>query len=166
MDYKRIEELLQKYWEAETTLEEEQEISRYFEETDEIPQHLQETAQVFGYFQMQKKTEAGELEIEKSAKSTEIKVEMPGKKTKVIPWNFKRTLNIAAAIGGVVVASIIIRNQTMIEETPDTFEDPQVAFEETKKAFEMLASKWNKGKDGAMKIKTINEAQEKVKETK
>jgi len=163
MDYKRIEELLQKYWEAETTLEEEQEIFSFFQNTEEVPDHLKETAQVFQYFEMQKKPEAGEIDIEKSIGPAPINVEMP-KKGKVIPWNFKRVLNIAAAIGGIVVASIIIRNQTMIEEPPDTFEDPKVAFEETKKAFEMLASKWNKGKEEAMKIKTINEVQEKVKE--
>ena len=161
MDYKRIEALLEKYWEAETTLEEEQELLQFFNEGD-VPDQLQEAAQIFRYFANQKKPVIEDPSFEEKVLGPQETVEIPTK-TKVIKWDFKRMLNIAAAIGGVVVASIIIRNQTMIEQTPDTFEDPKLAFEETKKALELLSSKLNKGKEEAMKIRTINDAQEKVK---
>ena len=142
MDYKRIEALLDKYWEAETTLEEEQELLQFFND-GEVPEHLQEAAQVFRYFANQKKPVIEDPAFDEKVVGIHETVEIP-KRGKVIKWDFKRMLNVAAAIGGVVVASIIIRNQTMIEQTPDTFEDPKLAFEETKKALELLSSKQRK----------------------
>ena len=162
MDYKRIDELLKKYWDAETTLEEEQELFRFFEAGD-VPGHLEETARIFSYFAQQKSPVISNASFEKEILD-KTSIAPIAKKTKVIRWNFNQALKVAAAIGGVVVASVIIRNQLVTQETPDTFEDPKAAYEETKKAFELLADKWNKGKEEAMKIRTINEAQEIVKE--
>ena len=160
MDYKRIEALLDKYWEAETTLEEEQELIRFFTE-EEVPTHLSEAAQVFRYFALQKTPKINDPSFDERVIGAE-NVTAPPHKTKVIRWDLKRALNIAAAVGGVVVASFIIRNQIVVDQASDTFDDPKVAFEETKKALELLSTKLNKGKEEAMKIRTINDAQEKV----
>lgn len=48
MDYKYIEQLLQRYWLCETTLEEEQILRSFFSQTD-IPAELQQYAPLFQY---------------------------------------------------------------------------------------------------------------------
>ena len=53
MDSKRIEKLLEKYWNAETSLEEEQELHQFFQSTD-VPEKLKETAVLFRYFETER----------------------------------------------------------------------------------------------------------------
>ena len=45
----------------------------------------------------------------------------------------------------------------------DTFTDPEEAYEETKKAFLLIAEKMNSGRVQAQKISALNEAEEKIK---
>ena len=53
MDSKRINELLSKYWNCETSLEEEAELREHFK-TGNIPDELKETAPLFQYFEENK----------------------------------------------------------------------------------------------------------------
>lgn len=46
MDYKYIEQLLERYWECETTLQEEQILRSFFQQED-VPEHLRAYASVF-----------------------------------------------------------------------------------------------------------------------
>ena len=48
MDYKYIEQLLERYWQCETTLEEEQILHSFFKQHD-VPEHLQQYADLFSY---------------------------------------------------------------------------------------------------------------------
>ena len=50
MDSKRIELLLERYWNCVSTLEEEAELKEYFTTTQEIPEHLKQAAPLFQYF--------------------------------------------------------------------------------------------------------------------
>lgn len=59
MDYKYIEQLLERYWACETSLEEER-ILRAFFSQDEIPAHLAKYKALFGYEQQQQKIQLGE----------------------------------------------------------------------------------------------------------
>ena len=54
MDSKQIEQLLEKYWNTETSLEEEQQLRDFFR-GESIPEALKETAELFRYFDHQKK---------------------------------------------------------------------------------------------------------------
>jgi hypothetical protein len=45
----------------------------------------------------------------------------------------------------------------------DTFKSPEEAYEETKKAFLLIAEKMNTGRVQAQKIGALNEAEEKIK---
>ena len=46
MDSSRIEELLKKYWDCETSLEEEQQLREYFNQ-EKVPEKWRETAALF-----------------------------------------------------------------------------------------------------------------------
>ena len=56
MDSKQIEQLLEKYWNTETSLEEEQQLRDFFR-GENIPETLKETAELFRYFDQQKKVQ-------------------------------------------------------------------------------------------------------------
>jgi hypothetical protein len=53
MDSKHIESLLEKYWNCETTLEEEQQLREFFK--SEVPESMKDVAEVFRYFNAQQK---------------------------------------------------------------------------------------------------------------
>ena len=59
MDYKYIEQLLERYWQCETSLEEESELRAFFSE-GEIPAHLLQYRDLFVYQQVQRETGLGE----------------------------------------------------------------------------------------------------------
>ena len=55
MDYKYINQLLERYWRCETTLEEEQILRSFFSQTD-VPEDLRKYRTLFLYEQTQPKT--------------------------------------------------------------------------------------------------------------
>src|SRR5574344_1724885 len=59
MNYQYIEQLLERYWECQTTLEEEQILRSFFSQPD-IPEHLQQYISVFVYQVSQKRGGLGE----------------------------------------------------------------------------------------------------------
>lgn len=65
MDYKYIEQLLERYWQCQTTLQEE-EILRSFFSQQEIPAHLQSYRPLFAYANQQKEQDTLGEEFDKS----------------------------------------------------------------------------------------------------
>ena len=55
MDYKYIDQLLERYWQGETSLEEEQILRSFFSQTD-VPEELRKYRPLFIYEQAQPKT--------------------------------------------------------------------------------------------------------------
>jgi hypothetical protein len=53
MDYNQLEALIKKYWDCETSLEEEERLREWFR-THEVPERFKETAKLFSYFDEQK----------------------------------------------------------------------------------------------------------------
>lgn len=56
MDYKYIEQLLDRYWQCETSLEEEQILRTFFQQND-IPAEMSQYQPLFAYFNEEKQTE-------------------------------------------------------------------------------------------------------------
>ena len=54
MDFNRIEELLAKYWECDTSLQEEEELKKFFN-SQEVPEHLMAYKSLFIYYEEEKK---------------------------------------------------------------------------------------------------------------
>jgi len=124
-----IEKLLEKYFEAETSIAEENELKDYFASPGVAP-HLEQFKPIFGYA-VQAKQEQFNAIIPLKTK----------KRTKVV-W-----LSIAASMTvllGLVLFTVIETNRT---NTPDlgVVDDPEVAFRETQKALAMISESVNKG---------------------
>jgi hypothetical protein len=157
MDSKKIEELLQKYWDCETSLEEEQQLREYFHQQN-VPEQWKETAALFHYFEQQKSKAVNE-QFEKTVLGQIKKPQ--GKVTNLV----QTSLRIAAGVA-VLVAAIFFVRQELKKDEPvameDTFDDPQKALEETKKALLMISKGFGRGEQQAKKINMLNEAKDKI----
>ena len=178
MESNRIEELLEKYWSCESTLEEEQELKSWFRSQGK-PDGFMETQALFRYFDLAKKKELGDGshddDIIQSLESSErnLKAERkPVKTIKMFP-NLSMVSKIAAGIVIALAATLMtLRPDLITGEDPanniavikDTFETPEEAFEETMKALTLISQKMNIGKKQTAKISIYNEAEEAVKE--
>lgn len=159
MDSKRIEELLNRYWSCETSLEEEKELQAYFRGS-QVPEQWKETASLFRYFHEAKKKTLTDVSFDNSVMSR-VRI-APKSKTTPMLYN---TMRIAAGVAVLVVAFIFVRNEVR-KSTPaehiDTYDDPRLAFEETKKALLLISKSFGTAEEQAKKINMFNEAKEEI----
>lgn len=126
----RIEQLVEKYFEAQTSIAEENELKVYFSSSN-VAQHLQQYQDVFGYFKIEKKQQF----------NTKLPLEtnMLNKAT----W-----LTIAASVTVFLCVSMFLylnNKQDAIPSEYGTYENPEVAFKETQKALALLSKHVNTG---------------------
>lgn len=158
MDSKKTEELLARYWNCETSLEEEQQLREYFR-GGHIPDSLNDTATLFRYFEDQKK---------KSVNDALLEIPVPGKdisKKSGTSYLIRNTLRMAAGIAVLTASVWLVHNEInkdLPQELKDTHTNPQLAFEETKKALLMISKNFGIAEEQAKKINLFNEAREKV----
>jgi hypothetical protein len=159
MDSKRLEDLMARYWECETSLEEEQELHQYFA-TEPVPEQWKEAATLFRYFEKQRKLGVA-ANFDESVVS---RIKAPrGKMTSLV----QISLRIAAGVAVVLAAVFFVRQEIRKNDNElvfeDTYDDPQKALEETKKALMMISKGFGRAEAQAKKINLLNEAQDKVK---
>ncbi len=129
----RITQLIEKYFEAQTSIAEEKELKDYFASSD-VEQHLEQYKPLFGYAIHAKK--------EEFTLSIPLITESNKNKRKNAVW-----LSIAAAVTLLLGVGLV----TFYQDTPvepqnlGTIEDPEVAFRETQKALAMISESVNKG---------------------
>ena len=158
MDSEKIDELLNKYWNCETSLEEEQQLQTYFRDSS-VPDSLKETANLFRYFEEQKQKSLADVSFDKEVIR---KISPKGKATSLL-FN---SMRIAAGIIVLMVAVWLVRmevRKTVPAEMTDTYNDPRMAFEETKKALMMISKSFSTAEEQAKKINLFNEAQQEIK---
>jgi hypothetical protein len=167
MDSDRIDILLEKYWECETSLEEEKELKDYFT-SGEVDARYSSVAPLFHYYEQEKGVGLDAFFDERML--AQLEKEEPKKKVIKSGKLVMLFSNIAkvAAVGLIVVtAGYFIREEMGKDEIKpfivDTFDDPEKAFEETKKALQLISKNFNKGRKEAKKLTTFTDAQEKVK---
>ena len=125
----KIDILVEKYFEAETTLAEEKELKAYFS-SDTVAPHLEQYKPLFGYA-YQAKQEQFTATIPLQSK----------KRTKVV-W-----LSVAASVAvllGVGLFTFTHYNQSQPQDLGE-INDPEVAFRETQKALALISENVNKG---------------------
>ncbi len=163
MDSNRIDELLKKYWDCETSIEEEQQLKAFFR-GQEIPEQLKETAALFQYFEHEKKKTIADQSFE-----TKVLTSVGGPKQGKVTRLFYNSMRIAAGIAVLLVAIWFVREEirstnppAVIVSAEDTYDDPKLAFEETKKALMMISKSFGSAEDKAKKLNMFNDAKEQV----
>ena len=160
MDFKDIEQQLEKYWNCETSLEEEKQLRDYFLRKD-IPAQWKDASELFRYFENQKKDRltGQHFDVRIMGKLEGIK---PAGKMVGMFYNYGR---IAAGLLVVVAATFFVRQEirkSYPPEVADTYSDPKLAFEETKKALMMISKGFGKAQEETRKINLFNEAERKI----
>jgi len=147
MNNNKIKILLQKYYNAETTWEEEKYLSEYFN-NNEVPYHLKLEKEQFCYYK--NKTEERSTQFEKKilkAIEKEDARSVYRKKKKFL----YQVISIAASII-LIVSVYFIKKRSY--ESEDTYKNPQLAYNETKKTLLLISKKLNEGTED---IKNISE---------
>lgn len=161
MDSNEIGKLLEKYWNCETSLEEEKILRDYFN-GGVVPENMSDAAGVFKYFEGERQRSLStsfDSEISKNLKK-EVKA---GKVVSMVRW--VQIARIAAGVLVVVAATYFVRNEvrkSYAADTVDTYNDPALALEETKKALLLISRGFGKAKEKAGKINMFNEAEKKI----
>ena len=146
MEFNKMEALLEKYFEGETSIAEENELKNYFSSPDVAPD-LEQYKPLFGYFADAKK------------ENFEKNVPLIPKKQNVA-W-----LSIAASIAVLIgIGSYAYFNIDKEKENKElgTYEDPKEALEATQKALAMLSNHVNTGVEGIQYIKVYEVTKNKV----
>lgn len=143
----RIENLLEKYFEAETSIAEENELKVYFSSSD-VAQHLQQYQTLFVHFN--------------KAKEEQFTATIPlkTKKRKYVAW-----LSIAASLTILFGIGTFVYMNNQQNATPSeygTYEDPEVAFKETQKALAMISKNVNTGIESVNYITEYQNSKEKI----
>ncbi len=156
MDSEKLEQLLKKYWDCETSLEEEQQLRAYFRSGD-VPDNLKEVATLFSYFEESRKKTITDIDFDRNVMSR-ISTRSKGKRIQLM----NNALRIAAGISVLIVAGWFVTREVRSSMPEDTFENPDVAFQETKKALLMISRSFVSAQEKAKKVSIFNEAQETV----
>ncbi|TMU56886.1 hypothetical protein [Flagellimonas algicola] len=141
MELDNIEKLLEKYFEATTTVAEEQTLQAYFSQK-EIASHLEQYRPMFNYFSIAKE--------ERYTKQVPLKPRR----------NYYKWLSVAAVV--VLTFGIYFGNLYQIEREKEERERAAYAYQETKKAFELLAENFGKGTEKVAYLQEFEVAKQKI----
>ena len=140
MESARIERLLEKYFEATSTLKEEKELKQYFAKAKDIPAHLLEHKDLFNYY-----TESA---LEESSKPITL-----SRSTIALRW-----LSIAAAVVFTFGAF------TMYQQNEAEKREARLAYAETQRALELISKNLNKGTGAIAQLDKFNKGTEAMSE--
>jgi len=161
MDFKELRKLLQKYYNGETTLKEEDTLKKYFADNPDIDEEFHAEKEQFLMFN---KAEKQDVPIEDFEKKLERLID----NQKVIYPVFKRNktwIRIAAVAASVLIIFGIYNSVKYFTGKPeylDTIEDPQMAYEETKKTLLYISEKLNYGTRELENINKLNSSVQKL----
>lgn len=145
MELDRIEIVLEKYFQGETSIAEENELKNYFSSSD-VAQHLEQYQSLFGYFSQ--------------AKEQKFKQEIPlQSKKRNVAW-----LSIAASVVVLLgIGTFTYFNYNNAEKQDlGSYDDPEVALRETQKALALLSENVNVGIESVQYVEEYESARDKV----
>jgi hypothetical protein len=152
MELYKIEELLEKYFQGETSIAEEKELTNYFSSSN-VAQHLEQYQPLFGYFSLAKEQinpkELPELPIKKEAIS------------KPVWWSLAASVVILLGIGMYVYTTNETKTSVASSEL-GTYDTPEEAFRETQKALALLSGHVNTGIESVQVIQEYDKSKGKV----
>ncbi|MFD2098305.1 hypothetical protein [Flagellimonas iocasae] len=140
MELDNIEKLVEKYFEANTTVAEEEQLRDYFSQ-EKVATHLEQYKPMFNYFSIAKE--------ERYTKQVPLKPSV----------NYYKWISVAAAV--VLTFGIYFGNQYQENKRLEQ-EKAEYAYQETKKAFELLAENFNRGTEKVAYLKEFEEAKQKI----
>ena len=152
MDSRRSE-LLEKYWAAETSIQEEQELKEIVSQSQE--EKDEELKALFSHFASE-----AQPELDASFDDKILGLITEEKETKVISFNeyFRRYASIAAALVVMAVSGFLFMQQQKEYQSEDTFETPEEAFAEFKRQMLVVSNYMNIGNSAIESFSNLGNA--------
>jgi hypothetical protein len=146
MELDKIEIILEKYFDGETSIAEEKELKDYFTSSN-VAQHLEQYQPLFGYFSQ--------------AKQEQYKAVVPLKTEKRIIASW---ISIAAAVVVLLGVGTFTYMNYNVKKSQDygTYDDPKVAFRETQKALALISEHVNTGIESVGYINEYEQSKNKI----
>jgi len=155
---KYIEQLLDKYWEGNSSLKEEQQLKTFFSQAN-IPEHLQTYQALFQYLQYSQQQQLTDTNFEADL----LKQQQQFSKIRYLPstTSIVRALtSIAACL--LMTVGLYYYNSTSFINKPttaivDTYQNPDEAYAKTQQVLLLMSQKLNKGTHSLQHLEKFNE---------
>ena len=147
MESDKINALLEKYFEGETTIAEENELKKYFSSAVVAP-HLQQYQSLFGFYTSETK------------QKFEPKLMLQSSKKSKITW-IAVAASVVVLLGVGIYTFNNVSNETTYHEL-GTYDDPEEAFKETQKALAMLSNNVNVGIESIQYIENYENTKDQI----
>ncbi|WP_163407605.1 hypothetical protein [Flavobacterium ajazii] len=160
MELNKIENILEKYFQGETTIAEENELKEYFSSPD-VAQHLEQYKPIFAYFSKVKE-QTTTYEPESFAR-TGVAIPLQSRKRKVAWLSIAASVVLLLGIGTYFFVSeqnnaAVVASQTEL----GTYDNPEEALKATQKALNLLSNNVNVGIESVQYIKEYEQSKNKI----
>ncbi|MHC0448266.1 hypothetical protein ACWA1F_22865 [Flavobacterium sp. 3-218] len=150
MELNKIEDLLAKYFQGETSIAEENQLKKYFSSPD-VAQHLEQYKPMFGYFSQAKEQ-----------KST-YEIPLQSKKRNVAWLSIAASAVLLLGIGTYFFMSEQNNTTAVASQTElGTYDNPEEALKATQKALALLSNNVNVGIESVQYIKEYEQSKNKI----
>ncbi|MBL0739096.1 hypothetical protein JI750_19535 [Flavobacterium sp. GN10] len=150
MELNKIEEILEKYFQGETSIAEENQLKEYFSSSN-VAQHLEQYKPMFGYFSQAKEQ-----------KST-YEIPLQTKKRNVAWLSIAASAVVLLGIGTYFFVSEKNDTTAVASQTElGTYDDPEEALKATQKALALLSNNVNVGIESVQYIKEYEQSKNKI----
>ena len=161
-DIRNIEILLDKYYNGETSLEEERKLKWYFQ-TQEVPERFQSEKKMFSYYNSMKKEASSPGLNDKLIDLIDRQQRFSGRSSRIrfIAW-----AGSAAAVIIILMAVWLTSEKPFSREAyifQDTYDNPELAYLEAKKVLYMVSEKMNEGTRSLNNLNKINQGVENLR---
>lgn len=154
MNSKQIKGLLQKYYDGESSIQEEQVLYEFFSQP-ELPPALQHEATLFRFYQAAK-----EEQNPKKLNLEQLDLLQQSEKTTTVYW-IKRSLQLAASLLLISMLYYFIPKEEhlTVQLSDATPQETAAAYQKTKKALLLVSEKLNRGTKDVNKLSKFNQVQ-------
>ena len=159
MEYQTIEEILNRYFEGESTLEEETMLKEYFSHSD-FPAEHRGMKELFQYFDEANREAIPDLDISSHLDSVienEWKKETRNRFRHVVAWVGSAAAVLVLTFG---IYQYMEKPETVIK---DTYKDPKMAYLETRRALMMVSRTMNRNTANLKYLSKVDESFDQMK---
>ena len=149
MEFNKIEDILEKYFQGETSIAEEKELKDYFSSPN-VAQHLEQYKPMFGYF--------SQVKEQKSTQEIPLKTN----KRNVAWLSIAASAVVLLGIGTYFYVSKKNAAPAVAQTELGTYDDPEEALAATQKALALLSNNVNVGIGSVQYIRQYEESKNKI----
>ena len=149
MEFNKIEDILEKYFQGETSIAEENQLKEYFSSSN-VAQHLEQYKPMFGYFSQVKEQ-----------KSTQ-EIPLKAKKRNVAWLSIAASVVVLLGIGTYFFVSEKNAAPAVAQTELGTYDDPEEALAATQKALALLSNNVNVGIESVQYIQEYQQSKNKI----